>query len=407
VAPHILVVEDEALLAKAIAATLRNAGMEVTVVHNGEEALEVARRLHPDVILLDVMLPGRSGIDVCATLKTQPATVSIPIIMVSARSTPQDRMRGLIAGAEQYLTKPFSPTELLELLQHVLKGEPGREWQPQKSVLGAMPADQLVIYAEELSQLYRQVRRDHATLEQLHRQLQETARLKDMFFRASAQDLSALLLALQTQVERLSAEAADAAQDLHHLSEVMAQYLSQLIEMIGLTARPAVPSPTRLNLLKMLSWLLQPYLLEAQRGGVITQVRLPENLPAVIADMELIKAALGYLLANARQITAPGGTLTVRAFTQTEEERTLVVLQVACSPLKLPVDTVLKLSTGDPLPSEMVAQGLTLLGWTMRWGFLRYVTATYRGWVRLLAAGPGVSFILCLPAEAGLPADES
>ncbi len=404
-APHILVVEDEVLLAKAIAATLRNAGMEVTVVHNGEEALEVARRLHPDVILLDVMLPGRSGIDVCATLKTQPATVSIPIIIVSARSTPQDRMRGLIAGADQYLTKPFSPTELLELLQHVLKGQPGREWQPQKSVLGAMPADQLVVYAEELSQLYRQVRRDHAALEQLHRQLQETARLKDMFFRAIAQDLSVLLMALQTQVERLPAKAADAGQDLQHLSEIMAQYLSQMIEMIGLTARPAVPSPTRLNLLKVLPWLLQPYLLEAQTAGVTTQVRLPESLPALVGDLELIKVALSYLLANARQITALGGTMTVRAFTQTEEERALVVLQVVCSPLKLPVDTVLKLSTGDPLPPELAAQGLSFLGWTMRWGFLRYVTATYRGWVRLLAAGPGVSLILCLPAEAELPAE--
>ncbi len=404
-APHILVVEDEALLAKAMAATLRNAGMEVSVVHNGDEGLELARRLHPDVILLDVMLPGRSGIDVCATLKTQPATTSIPIIIISARATPQDRMRGLIAGADQYLTKPFSPTQLLELLQHVLKGQPGREWQPQKSILGAIPSDQLVIYAEELSQLYREVRREHATLEQLHRQLQETARLKDAFFRATAQDLSILLQALQEHIGRLSSEEATRARlDLETLSTVMTGYLTQLVEMINLTAHPAPPSPTRFNILKTLPWVLQPEMLEIQKEGISTQLRLPDTLPAVLGDIEVIKAAAHYLLLNARQITAPSGNLTVRVFAQTEAERTLVVFQVACSPLKFPADTVLKLSTGDPLPSEVAAQGLALLGWAMRWGFLRYLTAQNQGWVRLFIAGPGASLIMTLPGEL-LPAD--
>lgn len=398
-AAHVLIVEDEKLLAKAIAATLRNAGLDVTVVHNGDEALEVVQRLRPDVILLDVMLPGKSGIDVCATLKTQPATVDIPVIMVSARSTPQDRMRGLIAGAEQYLSKPFSPTELLELIHHVLAGRSGRDWQAQKPVLGAMPAEQLVIYAEELSQLYRQIRHDHTELEKLNRQLQETARLKDAFFKAVAQDLAALILPLQQAIQRLPTEPDASRAALQHLNTAFTSYLKALVDLINLTARPAVPPPTRYNLLNFLPWLLQSHRLEAQERGIRLEARLPETLPAAIGDMELVKAALGYLLTNALLLLGDEGDLNVRAFTQKNEGTCFIIVQVTSAPVRVPPDVLLRLANGEVLPSSESAWALQLVGWSLRWSFLRYASAQHGGWVRLFNPGESCNLLLALPAE--------
>ena len=120
----VLIADDDKALASAIAATLDLEGLETVVVHDGEQALALARALHPDLILLDVMMPGRSGIEVCATLKTDPMTNSIPVVFITAKSEQTDRIVGLAAGADEYLTKPFSPTELIALVKGVLAGQP-------------------------------------------------------------------------------------------------------------------------------------------------------------------------------------------------------------------------------------------------------------------------------------------
>lgn len=398
-AAHVLVVEDEKLLAKAIAATLRNAGMDVTVAHNGDEALEIVQKLHPDIIILDVMLPGKSGVDVCATLKTQPATVDIPIIMVSARSSPQDQMRGLIAGAEQYLTKPFSPTQLLELIHHVLSGHSGRDWQAPKPILGAMPAEQLVIYAEELSQLYRQIHHDHAELEKLHRQLQETTRLKDAFFKAVAQDLAALILPLQQAIQSLVAEPDASHAALQRLNTTFTSYLKLVVDLINLTARSTVPPPTRYDLLQFLPWLLQSRRLEAQQRGIQFASCLPDTLPALIGDMELVKVALEYLLINALHLIGDEGNLTVRAFTQKDGDACFIIVQVTSAPVRVPSDVLLRLASGEVLPSNQSTWAFQLVGWGLRWSFLRYVSAQHGGWVKLFNPGQSCNLFLALPAE--------
>ena len=100
----VLIADDEEALATAIAATLDLEGLQAVVTHNGEQALVLARALHPDLILLDIMMPGRSGIEVCATLKTDPTTASIPVIFITARAEDADRMVGIAAGAGVTLT---------------------------------------------------------------------------------------------------------------------------------------------------------------------------------------------------------------------------------------------------------------------------------------------------------------
>jgi two-component system phosphate regulon response regulator PhoB len=119
--PLILVVEDEAPLVTLLRYNLEGAGFEVTEAVDGEEALIAIDERRPDLIVLDWMLPLVSGLEVCRQVRRKQETREIPIIMLTARGEEDDRIRGLDSGADDYVTKPFSPTELLARVRAVLR----------------------------------------------------------------------------------------------------------------------------------------------------------------------------------------------------------------------------------------------------------------------------------------------
>ncbi len=115
---RILVVEDEESISDAVAYTLRGDGYDVDVVDDGESALEATRTEEYDVMILDLMLPGLSGIEVCRRLR---ADTSLPILMLTARTAEVDRVVGLDAGADDYIQKPFSMPELVSRVRAILR----------------------------------------------------------------------------------------------------------------------------------------------------------------------------------------------------------------------------------------------------------------------------------------------
>ena len=119
--PTVLVVEDEAALVTLLRYNLEREGYRVLEARDGEEALLVAAEERPDVVLLDWMLPQLSGIEVCRRLRSRQETRNVPIIMLTARGEETDRIRGLDTGADDYITKPFSMTELLARLRAVMR----------------------------------------------------------------------------------------------------------------------------------------------------------------------------------------------------------------------------------------------------------------------------------------------
>jgi two-component system phosphate regulon response regulator PhoB len=118
---RILIVEDEQDIADLIGFNFQRAGYEILKAHDGITGTEVALRERPDLIVLDIMLPGRDGYAVFRELRRDPRTTNIPVIMLTARAQTEDRIQGLEAGADDYLTKPFSPKELMLRVQAVLK----------------------------------------------------------------------------------------------------------------------------------------------------------------------------------------------------------------------------------------------------------------------------------------------
>jgi len=110
---RILVVEDDADIAGLMRLYLEKAGHQVEILTSGGDVLERARAEPPDVIVLDIMLPALDGLTICRALRADPASAALPIIIVSAKGEEADRIRGLELGADDYLTKPFSPKELV------------------------------------------------------------------------------------------------------------------------------------------------------------------------------------------------------------------------------------------------------------------------------------------------------
>ncbi len=108
--PRILVVDDDAALAEMLTIVLRGEGFEPFVVGDGTQALTAVREIRPDLVLLDLMLPGMNGIDVCRVLR---ADSGVPIVMLTAKSDTVDVVLGLESGADDYMVKPFKPKELV------------------------------------------------------------------------------------------------------------------------------------------------------------------------------------------------------------------------------------------------------------------------------------------------------
>lgn len=126
--PRVLVVEDESDIAALIAYQLTREGFRVETARTGTEALDAVGREIPDLVVLDRMLPGLSGDEVLARLKREPATASVPVLVLTAKREQEDRIEGFELGADDYLTKPFSPRELVlrarAILRRVSEGAP-------------------------------------------------------------------------------------------------------------------------------------------------------------------------------------------------------------------------------------------------------------------------------------------
>ncbi len=117
----VLICEDEVDIQEIIAYNLNNEGFETHAIGRGDQVVDAVNQYRPQLVLLDIMMPGMSGIDVCKKLRTQKETAAIPIIMLTAKGSETDKVVGLELGADDYMTKPFSPKELVARVKALLR----------------------------------------------------------------------------------------------------------------------------------------------------------------------------------------------------------------------------------------------------------------------------------------------
>ncbi|HVG53867.1 MAG TPA: response regulator transcription factor [Vicinamibacterales bacterium] len=138
---QILVAEDDRDIASLIAHYIQKAGWHAHLAASGDDALAHARQQPVDVAILDVMLPGMSGLEVCRLLRADRATATLPIIMVTARAEETDRIMGLEIGADDYISKPFSPNELMARIRALVRRTRRNEPEETRLTLGPLKVD--------------------------------------------------------------------------------------------------------------------------------------------------------------------------------------------------------------------------------------------------------------------------
>ena len=395
----VLIADDEKTLAEAIAVTLGMKGLQTAVAHDGEQALALARTLQPDLILLDVAMPGRTGIEVCATLKTDPVTASIPVIFLTARAEKADRMVGIAAGADEYLTKPFSPTELITLVDEVFAGRP-IEPRPRRQDLSAMPADQLVVYAREWRELFERELGERQALEEAHRRLDELDRLKMAFLSAVTHELltpfASIGLALQImqrQNEELQPDQRDALDNLMTEIAGLHRLVSGVVKFAELVSKRRKPQPGYISLGQVIQWALQPVAVLAQARQVDFRVLVSPDLPKIHADPELLGEAVFQMAHNAVKFNLPKGRAQVRTFKYKE----WIVIEVMDTGVGLTPERMALLGQPFEQSADDLRRGQEGLG--VGWAFVRYVADVHGGWTRAESPGPGQgsTFSLALP----------
>ena len=137
----VLIVEDEKDIIKMLEYNLGKEGFKTLSARDGEHALDMARGAHPDLVILDLMLPGMDGLEVCKNLKRDTKTASIPVIMLTAKSQESDKIVGLELGADDYMTKPFSPRELIARIKAVLRRVKEKDILPEALKIGDVTID--------------------------------------------------------------------------------------------------------------------------------------------------------------------------------------------------------------------------------------------------------------------------
>lgn len=116
----ILIADDEPFIVRSLAFILRREGLETAVARDGEETVDKARALRPRILFLDIMMPKRNGVEICRMIKQDPSTRPIYVIMLTAKGQDEDKRNSLLAGADEYITKPFSPRQVVTRVREIL-----------------------------------------------------------------------------------------------------------------------------------------------------------------------------------------------------------------------------------------------------------------------------------------------
>jgi signal transduction histidine kinase len=299
----VLVVDDEPRNLEVVSHFLEMEGLRVATAGDGEAALAAVAAEAPDVILLDVMMPGLEGFEVCRRLKADPATVFIPVVILTALKGTQERIKGAAAGADDFLSKPFDHVELITRVKSLVRVK--------------RLHDQIQAYNRELE---ARVAQRTAELKRAYDELKELDQLKSEFIANVSHELRTPLLHVKgtlglladgamggvtpEQAQGLSV-AQGAAEQLGRLIEDIVDF-GQMYEEQQLTFEPVPVAEVCQSAARAIARM-------ANRHAITVNVVAPPDLPPVRADLAALMRVLWHLLDNAVKFSPSGGAVKLTA----------------------------------------------------------------------------------------------
>ncbi|WP_257312655.1 hybrid sensor histidine kinase/response regulator [Geothrix fuzhouensis] len=284
----ILIVDDNAANLDLLGAVLREREYRVRAVPSGAMALEAARRHPPELVMLDVNMPGMDGYETCEAFKKEPVLARIPIIFISALDDPLDKVKAFRVGGRDYVTKPFSAEEVLVRVEHQVN----------------------------LGRLQRELEIQNQNLLDANLKLKEVNTLKTNFTTMLVHDLRSPLTVLGLVLEKLRGGGVVRDDTLGKAEDSCTRIKNLLDEMLEIYRSDTGQIPMEFSEIHPAPWLaalLGQYHLRAASAGVEFQVAIPESLPVLRGDQLKLDRALVNLVDNAFKFTSRGGAVRVEA----------------------------------------------------------------------------------------------
>ncbi|MBI3990025.1 MAG: response regulator [candidate division NC10 bacterium] len=300
--PKILVVDDVYENVALLDAYLSGAGYQVVKAYDGQEALLQAERESPDLILLDIMMPKLNGYEVCRKLKSDPRTLFIPIVMITALREQEERIKGIEAGADEFLIKPFNKQELMARVRSLLRVKALHDQvEASNRLLEQKVAERTAELQRALEELRTLDRMKTQFVSNISHELRTPLTPIMGYLGTMLQgSLGPLSPAQQRGLETIK----ESVERLHKLIDDLLGYVSMESSRLKLNRRQVHP-------LELLRQAWERALPLAKAKGQTLSLSIPEDLPFVWADPEELLRALHHLLENAIKFTPQGGSVTL------------------------------------------------------------------------------------------------
>lgn len=395
--PIILIVDDNITNLKVMVEHLKGYHYEILTANNGADGLKRAQLGQPDLILLDIQMPGMDGLETCRRLKANPETAALPVIFMTALSDPADKIRGLEAGGVDYLTKPYEATEALARIRtHLTIAQLRRDLLQKNETLHSVN--------EALEEKVRARTEDLMTaqtaLAKAHHQLQELDRLKSAFLGVITHELRSPFVNIDLSLQllehygvgNLMPEQREQLQQLDSAVGAARLMIENLVKVATFFSHQGELHVTPINFGSLIENALLPIRLQAQRRQLTISIRVPDDLPVVYGDEERLYEAIYHLAHNAIKFTPDGGKIALCCWI----EAAWINLEVIDSGVGIPADRLSTLwesftQMADPLQRGQEGLGLGL-------ALVKYVVAAHGGSVWAYSReGVGSTFGFRLP----------
>ncbi|MHB2016149.1 MAG: HD domain-containing phosphohydrolase [Candidatus Xenobia bacterium] len=423
----ILLADDEPLIRHLTRKTLAGQNLQILEAENGFEALLLARQHHPDLIVLDIRMPGKSGIEVCRTLRQEAATRATPIILLAGDVGMEDMEAGVQAGANHFFTKPFSPLELISKIQEFLSRDSpppplshgsmvsesehaldGHRAQSEEE-LGQMRVDQLLLYAADLSKVYREEQQKREELKDAYERLREMEKMKDIFISLVSHELRTPLsiikgyLSLMDQMLTATegmAEMQKFTGSIQRAASRLEDLIKELLDFSKMKHGVVPVERKDIDLPSLLGAVLQEMAGAVAARDLTTEVQAV-TVPPIVADPGRLRDALTHVLKNAIAFNVPGGRIAV----QFEQDGPWVRVLISDTGVGIPTSEQEKIFVPFYQVEDYLTRSVEGLGLGL--SIARHIVEDHGGSIAVESQqGKGSTFTLsfpCKPSEAEAP----